>query len=758
VLLLLGDSGSGKSTFCRQLERYLWDNFIIGSRIPLLIKLPSIEQPEHDMIDKHLRKYDFSDPKIQELKRHGRFVVICDGYDECQLGVNLHTTNRFNQTGQWDAKIVISCRNTFLSQDYQGRFLPYGNDRYHDDPTNGFEEVTIVPFSVNDIRAYIEQFICSCSTTIPESSRWQSILNVDDFMEIFSIVSSLMDLVKNPFLLKLTMNSLPSLPINTLDPSSVEITRQKLYDTFIKHWIRLNKDRLEGATLQPEVRIVFNDLLDDGFAWCVTDYLERLAEAIFIHQEGRPVVEYSQRKDKHSWKAEFFSREIEPTLLREASPLSRAGIRHWFLHRSLLEYFYARSFYNPDDSDDDDSDDDYANDSDGDGDGPCDGGDNVQNEGGGINGEQNTPHGEGADSLGNEEGESYGGADDMAGNSGGSAGDDRGSRDNNNDPSDNSGGSADHNEDTPDQKDNDGNSSQPDDNGDAPEDNQDANGNNDGSSRQAKTDSRRTRRRAIIKSRLRSFEDSFSKSNLVNEPSVLQFLVERAQSDPRLKQRLLTLLEQAKANGVPSLAAANAITILYRAGESLSAADLTGIRIPRNYLSERSSDTVQLTGSRLLGPDLETILISLTQCPTVQSLDSTLTVPEFPPRRAVQELPRLRTVQECNPSLLEEAAALFSPLPSTFQKGKNKALISFTEDIDIPPVSPSSTTRNSSVTSTLPGKKSTSLISTPSSRPDIPRVAPVLRSKLSTSYVITPLTSGSVNPIATSAFVEEQIV
>ncbi|KAG0069983.1 hypothetical protein BGZ89_001714 [Linnemannia elongata] len=43
VMLVLGDSGAGKSTFNRHLEHELWQEYKTGSRIPLFINLPSLE-------------------------------------------------------------------------------------------------------------------------------------------------------------------------------------------------------------------------------------------------------------------------------------------------------------------------------------------------------------------------------------------------------------------------------------------------------------------------------------------------------------------------------------------------------------------------------------------------------------------------------------------------------------------------------------------------------------------------------------------
>ncbi|KAF9142124.1 hypothetical protein BG015_001044 [Linnemannia schmuckeri] len=87
--------------------------------------------------------------------------------------------------------------------------------------------------------------------------------------------------------------------------------------------------------------------------------------------------------------------------------------------------------------------------------------------------------------------------------------------------------------------------------------------------RRRKDDARSKRKGNSSKSRPSTSSNPFSKRNLFKEPAVLQFLVERTQPDSRLKKRLFSTIEQSKAPFSPSLAAANAITILFKSGEQL---------------------------------------------------------------------------------------------------------------------------------------------------------------------------------------------
>src|SRR5690554_3979419 len=115
VLLLLGESGVGKSTFNRELEYDLWEAYKKkDGRIPLFISFPAIDRPDKDLIAKQLRKAEFTESQIRELKVYREFVLICDGYDESQQTHNLYTSNNLNQHGEWKAQMVISCRSEYL--------------------------------------------------------------------------------------------------------------------------------------------------------------------------------------------------------------------------------------------------------------------------------------------------------------------------------------------------------------------------------------------------------------------------------------------------------------------------------------------------------------------------------------------------------------------------------------------------------------------------------------------------------------------
>ncbi|KAG0298172.1 hypothetical protein BGZ96_001717 [Linnemannia gamsii] len=326
--------------------------FLAGHRqygpIPLYINLPTIDDPEHELIEKQLQYHNFSEDQIQ-MKLHRQFILICDGYDESQLKTDIHTTNHFNQPGQWKVKIVISCRVQYLGHDYRSRFQPQSADRYQRTPLDNFQEAVVAAFTRAQIQQYVDEYVKELPAVDPirERPSWTP----DEYMDKLVNIPKLLDLVSNPFLLTLSLDALPSVVAAEKDLSSIRITRVQLYDTFVRRWLKVNRMRLEASPLSEEERSELDMLIEDNFFYHGIHYQKDLAIAIFIDNAGNPIVKCTHLRDKNTWKVEFFSPSGLPKLLRESSTVKRSGAFFRFLHRSLLEYFYSRTIYDPIDHD-----------------------------------------------------------------------------------------------------------------------------------------------------------------------------------------------------------------------------------------------------------------------------------------------------------------------------------------------------------------------------------------------------------------------
>ncbi|KAF9974311.1 hypothetical protein BGZ75_000886, partial [Mortierella antarctica] len=238
--------------------------------------------------------------------------------------------------------MVISCRSEHLGHgDYKDRFEPASDAATSlGEKCNQLQEAVIVPFSKEQIHAYIDRHVADVKPP------WRA----KSYIAALEKIPNLMDLIKNPFLLRLSLDVLPGfVDVDKIQElSNANITRVGLYDRFVDHWLQRGKKRVGSQKLGRRGRAAFDSLVDEGFTTNGIDFLRRLAAAIYREQAGHPIVEYSRFKDSDTWKAEFFCREDENRrLLREACPLVRSGNQYRFVHKSLLEYCFTRAVFDP---------------------------------------------------------------------------------------------------------------------------------------------------------------------------------------------------------------------------------------------------------------------------------------------------------------------------------------------------------------------------------------------------------------------------
>jgi hypothetical protein len=232
--------------------------------------------------------------------------------------------------------MVICCRSEYLGSDYRDRFQPGNRNRRQDSPL--FQEAVITPFSNDQIHDYIEQYVAI------NEPLWRE----EDYKQALDLIPSLKDLVKNPFLMALSLDVLPRMVDPGQHLSSARVTRVALYDHFVEQWLERGKKRLGEKDMIPQMKATFEKLSAEGFTLNGIEYQKKFAAAIYKEQDGHPVVEYSQLVDEGSWKDAFF-RHKEKQLLHEACPLKRNGNQHRFIHRSILEYGLARAVFDPQD-------------------------------------------------------------------------------------------------------------------------------------------------------------------------------------------------------------------------------------------------------------------------------------------------------------------------------------------------------------------------------------------------------------------------
>ncbi|KAF9925487.1 hypothetical protein FBU30_004739 [Linnemannia zychae] len=321
VFLILGDSGSGKSTFNLQLERELWRNyeeqFDFGEEdhpIPLYVNLGTIDRPEQDLV-----------AKILENLKTRKFILICDGYDESKTVSNLYVKNQLNEgEGNWQAKMVISCRSSKLGLSYKTLLMPLPSGTSRSKAADLFQEAVLVPFTPNQIKGYIDQYVLLKKLN---QVQWKA----QDYNVILEGIPNLRDLVRNPFLLSLVLLAMPKLVgncFNKKDLVRIKVNRLILYDTVARDWIEEAEMRLLRGNLSEEESSALFSLNAFDFDLRVITYLKDLTTDIFTLHGGNPQITFlnnsflAERVQQNPNSEQSFKHQLHEVIERSKSDKS----------------------------------------------------------------------------------------------------------------------------------------------------------------------------------------------------------------------------------------------------------------------------------------------------------------------------------------------------------------------------------------------------------------------------------------------------
>ncbi|MCX8565975.1 MAG: WD40 repeat [Glomeribacter sp. 1016415] len=334
VLLLLGEAGSGKSTFNRYLARSLWasyDNKTDKSGdtpIPLFIPLSGLEEPNANLIYEYLKKENFSDMQIAELKQNYRFIFILDGYDEIKDRTRMFYIE--NGLDQWQAKVIITSRPEYLGDRYERQFHPKNQAHL----LQGYQLASLS-------NSTIEEYVAKYKEAYPEFAK--SIVEHGEILE----QSEVKELIRNPFLLKMTLSELPELS-KKYKESGQHVTRLALYDQFIASWFNRSQDRLSSIRLTDIEKNAFS-LLNTNFGQSGADFSKDFA--IAMYQAGLVRVKYLaqpswKKQSTKDWREDFLNNyDTETKLLRFNAPLICRDGQYQFIHKSIQDYFVARALW-----------------------------------------------------------------------------------------------------------------------------------------------------------------------------------------------------------------------------------------------------------------------------------------------------------------------------------------------------------------------------------------------------------------------------
>lgn len=232
-LTILGDYGSGKTTFLNKLTYDLslscLDNK--NNRIPILIDLKTIDN--NTSIESLITNYlvnnfdiDINYNIFDVLNKSGAFIILLDGFDEIgKLNNEMMMIKAFRQLDTLvneKSKVILTCRTHYFKDRNHIHTLYHGS-RLYDSVSDkyGYKLVFISPFSEDQIEDYLR--------------KWDE-KGYSKYVKIINDIYNLKDLAKRPVLLNMLANTVPQiakLRHNNYDT----IDAVDIYEQYINYWL-----------------------------------------------------------------------------------------------------------------------------------------------------------------------------------------------------------------------------------------------------------------------------------------------------------------------------------------------------------------------------------------------------------------------------------------------------------------------------------------------------------------------------------------
>ena len=338
ALLILGEYGCGKTSFCLDLTYRLMNEFKkdCNNYIPILIHLreysKSISMDEM-ITDFFINKYSIINGNIRNFKKllqYGKVLLIFDGFDEVAKRVDYDVKYKvFNEICKYasnNTKILLTCRPNYFqnNKEYENIF----KESYLDFEPMDYKEVEFDEVFIGELNQ--EQIIKFVKTFKNELGLRN--IKIQEFRDIINKTHDLLDLAKRPFLLNLIVKTLPLIIEQTKKlvgtKQEIQINAADLYENYTDQWLR--REDSKGKTLikasekklfceNLALKMFIND--DNSISYknlpeAITNYFENLTNITDI---------------------DYFSHDI-----KSCSFLCADGDGKFsFIHKSFMEFFVA---------------------------------------------------------------------------------------------------------------------------------------------------------------------------------------------------------------------------------------------------------------------------------------------------------------------------------------------------------------------------------------------------------------------------------
>lgn len=304
-LALLGNFGTGKTTFCRKYAYDLATQYKVDStgRIPVLINLSDYDRKQdiQEVITSTLQ-YEFGvrvDPALcQELQRLGRFVLLFDGFDEMASQAdaetvrgNLREINKVSRIPE--NRFLLTCRTHFF------------RDRVQAEVLGDFNVIFLPEWGEIELKEFLQKRF---------GNDW------DVQLDRIRGTHNLQELAQTPLFLEMIVETLPKL--------GDQVRRIELYEVYTNKWIKKQTGH-RGARLSEEERRQFVSdlaikLYTDGIFSCHHSKFASLIRERF-QVDDPAAIDYLQND------------------IRTCTFLTRdANGNYGFRHKSFMEFFVAQ--------------------------------------------------------------------------------------------------------------------------------------------------------------------------------------------------------------------------------------------------------------------------------------------------------------------------------------------------------------------------------------------------------------------------------
>jgi formylglycine-generating enzyme required for sulfatase activity len=330
---ILGDYGTGKTSFCRQYAAGLgrrWLDDPNQHRIPILISLRDYAKAmnlEQLITDFLVNRYDIpaSYEAFRRFNADGKLVLIFDGFDEMAMRVDYQTTvDNFEELAravEEESKVVLTCRTPYFrtraeAEDLfacvgaesraQGRDVP---EQAAIDLTGrpNFEMVQLLLFDQTDIQAMLR-------ARFPDEWKhyWRQI----------ETTYNLEELAQRPVLLDMMARSLPE-----LEPGEA-VNAAQLYQVYTDLWLEREEKKGRKLITREDKRLFMQQL--------ALEMLRR--QELSIHYSRLPERVRAHFHLEKAHEIDYFEHDIRTCSFLNRDPQGN----YKFAHKSFGEFFVAQ--------------------------------------------------------------------------------------------------------------------------------------------------------------------------------------------------------------------------------------------------------------------------------------------------------------------------------------------------------------------------------------------------------------------------------